>query len=136
MLPLSAVIFKTVYAQLFLGLSNLRRFVIGIVLTGVPVVLLYTGIVLRVIWVVYFGGFTLGIGSALTFLPTLGYVKYFPPYVISFYVSGLAFAGFFLSSLYLLELLVDFKLSQVGRNCRCCWGCCPFWACSCAPSCT
>ena len=97
-------------------MTNLKRFLLGVLFTLIPVILLYTGIIFVNIWLVYFGAFILGIGSALTYLPTIGYIKYFPPYVLSFYVSGLTFAGFSLSLCYLLALTVNFRFSQVIRD--------------------
>lgn len=107
------MIFKIVYAQVFLGMTHLRRFGIGIALTVAAVKLFYFGIQFVLIWLLYLGSLVLGVGSALTFLSVIGYVKYFPPYVVTFYVAGLAFAGFFLGSVYIAALLLEFKFSQV-----------------------
>ena len=79
----------------------------------IGVVLFYCGIQFVLIWLLYSGSFILGVGIALTFLSVVGYVKFFPPHVISFYVAGLTFAGFLLSSVYIVALLFDFKFSQV-----------------------
>lgn len=107
------MLFKIVYAQLFLNLPHLTRFVIGIALLVTAVVLFFCGIQFVVIWLLYLGSVVLGVGTALTYLSTMGYVKYFPPFIASFYVAGMSFAGFFLSSFCIGSLLIDFKFSQV-----------------------
>ena len=74
---------------------------------------IYIGIKYVQITAIYLGAFLLGVGSALTFLPTIGYLKFFPSKYVSLYVAGLAFAGFFLSSFYLFALYYGFKFIDV-----------------------
>ena len=84
-------------------------------LSIVALLLIYMGIKFVFIYSVYAGSFILGIGSAMTFLPTIGYIKYFSPVYVSFYLAGLAFAGAFLSGLYLIALKFDFNFLDVSR---------------------
>lgn len=113
LLPLSAIIFKIIYAQIFLNMTHQTRFNIGLIKTIIAIILIYSGIKFVVIWLVYLGAFVLGIGSAMTFLPVMGYIKYYPPVFVSLYTAGLAFAGFFLSSCYLIALKTNFKFTDV-----------------------
>jgi hypothetical protein len=96
-------------------MSHVARFNIGLVQTIVAILLIYCGIKFVVIWLVYCGAFVLGIGSAMTFLPVIGYIKYYPPIFVSLYTAGLAFAGFFLSSIYLIALKNNFNFTDVCR---------------------
>lgn len=82
-------------------------------LTIASLLFIYLGIKYVLIYSVYLGSFTLGIGSALTFLPTIGYIKYFSPVYVSFYLAGLAFAGAFLGGFYLLALEMKFRFLDV-----------------------
>ena len=93
----------------------MRRFLIGLVINCVAVLLLFCGIRFLVLWLVYLGSVFLGVGTALTFLPAMGYIKYFPPVYVSLYVAGLAFAGFLLSAVYLVALHFRFDFKQVNR---------------------
>ena len=113
MLPGSAILFKLIYARLFIQFDHFKRFMVGILLLLISVILILAGIKMLVISCVYIGSFILGIATALTFLPVIGYIKYFPSKFVSFYVAGLAFAGFFLSALYLIALKFNFTFLNV-----------------------
>ena len=94
-------------------MTHYKRFIIGLNLTGFGIILYYCGIQFVNIWMIYLSAVILGIGISWSFLSIIGYIKYFPPKFVSFFLSGLAFAGFFLSSIYLIALAFDFKLSDV-----------------------
>lgn len=66
------------------------------------------------IQMIYFGCLILGSASDLTFLATMGYIKYFPSLYVSIYVAGLGFAGPFLGGIYVLALYIGFDFQSVA----------------------
>lgn len=87
----------------------------GLMLTIFGLMFIFYGIKYVTVFLVYFGCLILGGGTSLTFLPTIGYLKYLPPQYVAIYLAGMAFAGFFLCILYLLGLAVNIFFKDVRR---------------------
>jgi hypothetical protein len=114
MIASASIFFKVIYAQVLLQYTHKLRFFLGISLNFLSITFLYLGIVFRVLPFIYVAAVLLGIGTALTYLSIMGYLKYFPIYFMNVYVIAVALAGFFMSSLYLLSLSVHFDFYRVS----------------------
>ena len=85
----------------------------GLVLTIFGLMFIFYGIKYVQVFMVYFGCLVLGGGTSLTFLPTIGYIKYLPPVYVSIYLAGMAFSGCFLCILYLVGLSINIYFKDV-----------------------
>ena len=88
----------------------------GLILTIFGLMFIFYGIKYVQVFLVYFGCLVLGGGTSLTFLPTIGYIKYFPPQYVAMYLAGMAFAGSLLCILYLIGLSINIFFKDVSKN--------------------
>ena len=85
----------------------------GLILTIFGLMFIFYGIKYIKVFLIYFGCIILGGGTSLTFLPTIGYIKYLPPTYVAIYLGGMAFAGFFLCTLYLFGITINLFFKDV-----------------------
>ena len=105
---------KLLYAQFFIKYTHFNRFFMGLIFSILGLMFIFYGIKYLTVFLVYFGCLVLGWGTSLTFLPTIGYLKYLPSINVAIYFAGMAFAGFFLCILYLIGAYVNIFFKDVG----------------------